>query len=40
MKDMETPAICEDVLLETQITKDSMKSQVQKDKGKRKEGTE
>ena len=38
---METPAICEDVLPKTQITEATMKSQVQKDKGKKiKESTE
>lgn len=40
MKDVETLAICEEVLPNTQITEAAMKSQVQKDKGKRKEGTD
>lgn len=40
MKEVETPAICEKVLPNTQITGDAMKSQVQKDKGKRKKCSE
>ena len=40
MKEVETPAICEKVLPNTWIAGTAMKSQVQKDKGKRKKGSE